>query len=362
MAKRVCYIHVGPHKTGTTSIQWFLKENRRELLKHGYFIPESANIHGAHHAIARDLCGQQQPEHQRSVASNFPRALEETACEAVVISSEDLHQLLPKRHYAEAFFDRIGELNLEPKLIFFPRNQSQWINSRYVEVVKGFRRSEPFADFAIGGVRRHSYLRFSPWIELADAHAAELIARPFTGETIARSVVPHFLAAIGIDSSKFQHTEIRRNEAMGPFTVSVARSVLRSISPAGKQLKWLQAERCKKKLIEYLQEKGWADTGYCGLTTALARQIESEWQSDNNTFAQRVWGRPWAEIFAADIGEEFTPNDFEIRRPSWTIRRRLRRAVRQMKAIVQEILADPALAIEAPWNDLRRRSGWISRG
>ena len=41
MAKRVCYIHIGPHKTGTTSIQWFLKENRAELLKHGYFVPES---------------------------------------------------------------------------------------------------------------------------------------------------------------------------------------------------------------------------------------------------------------------------------------------------------------------------------
>jgi hypothetical protein len=28
---------------------------------------------------------------------------------------------------------------------------------------------------------------------------------------------------------------------------------------------------------------------------------------------------------------------------------------------VQEILLDPALAVEAPWNDLRQRSGWISR-
>ncbi len=130
MAKRVCYIHVGPHKTGTSSIQWFLQENRAELLKHGYFVPESGAIHGAHHAIARKLCGQELPDHQQSAAANFARALDGTPSEAVIISSEALDKLLRNRDYAKVFFTRIGELNLEPKLVLFPRNQSQSINSR----------------------------------------------------------------------------------------------------------------------------------------------------------------------------------------------------------------------------------------
>ena len=57
MPKRVCYIHVGPHKTGTTSIQWFLQENREELLKCGYFVPESETKRGAHYAVVEKLCG-----------------------------------------------------------------------------------------------------------------------------------------------------------------------------------------------------------------------------------------------------------------------------------------------------------------
>jgi hypothetical protein len=36
MRKRICYIHVWPHKTGTTSIQWFLQENGADFLKHGF--------------------------------------------------------------------------------------------------------------------------------------------------------------------------------------------------------------------------------------------------------------------------------------------------------------------------------------
>jgi hypothetical protein len=229
MAKRLCYIHMGPHKTGTKSIQWFLKENRTELLKRGYFVPESGNIHGGHHAIIRDFCGQELPEHQRSAASNFARALEKTRSEAVILSSEALDGLLRKRDYAEALFHRLGKLNLEPKLVLFVRNQSQLINSRYAQVIKGFRCCESFEAFVQGLTQRPDF-RYSPLIELTDAFHTELIPRRFNEETIAHGVVAAFLQAIGIDPSQFPDTGVRRNSAAGPFTISVARCVLRLIS------------------------------------------------------------------------------------------------------------------------------------
>ena len=50
----------------------------------------------------------------------FVQMLYATACNAVVISSEHLEELLRNAASANVFFDRIGELNLEPKLILFP--------------------------------------------------------------------------------------------------------------------------------------------------------------------------------------------------------------------------------------------------
>ena len=273
MAKRVCYIHIGPHKTGTSSIQWFLKQNRVELLKHGYFVPESGTNHGAHHAIARKLCGQELRDHQQSAATNFAGALDGTPSEAVIVSSEELEGLFRNRDYAKAFFTRVRELNLEPKLVLFPRNQPQRINSNYTQVVKTFRQSKPFEVF-VQGVTRSLGFRYSALIELADAYDAELIARPFTKKTIAHGVVPEFLRAVGLDPSQFRDPDLRRNEAAGPFTVSVARGVLRSIG--GKQLKWLQAMRCKTKLAAYLEEKGLADAGYCGLTKGDCAHCEHQ--------------------------------------------------------------------------------------
>jgi hypothetical protein len=359
MAKRVCYIHIGPHKTGTSSIQWFLKENRLELLKHGYLVPESGPNNGAHHGLARKLCGQELPAHQQSAVADFARALDETPSEAIIISSEALGGLLRKPDYATTFFSRIRELNLEPKLVLFPRNPSQRMNSSYSSIVRTFRRSESFEDF-VRGATHGSVLRYSPLIKLADAYDAELIARPFTRKTIADGIVPEFLQAIGFEK-QFREVNVRRNEAAGPFTISVARGVLRLINAPGKQLKWMQAVRCKFKLAAYLEENGWADGGYCGLTTARARQIEEELQPDNDLFAQRIWDKPWAEIFAADIRQEFTPNDFEMCPPDEATERRLGRAIREMTAIVEEVLLDPALASEAQWNDLLGRAGWTPR-
>src|SRR5207253_11363672 len=118
-----------------------------------------------------------------------------------------------------------------------------------------------------------------------------------------------FLLSIGITSSQFRGHDVRRNEAVGPFTVSVAREVLRSIA---KELTWLQAKRCTVELAEYLRQERITDSGYCGLSTPMARHIEAELRSDNDVFAQRLWGKTWTEVFAADVVEEFTPNDFEI--------------------------------------------------
>lgn len=64
--------------------------------------------------------------------------------------------------------------------------------------------------------------------------------------------------------------------------------------------------------------------------------------------------------FAADLTQEFMSNDFEIRRPDWFTTRRLRRAIRKMNALADKILVDPALAVKAPWNDVRLRSGLVS--
>ena len=127
MRKRICYIHVGPHKSATTSIQWFLQENRAELLKQGCFVPESETKRGAHHVLAEGLAGLDVGQHRQSIVTKSVRAIAQTSSDAIIISSEALEGILDSRKHAEVFFGHIRDLNFEPKLVLFPRNQPQWI-------------------------------------------------------------------------------------------------------------------------------------------------------------------------------------------------------------------------------------------
>ena len=359
MTKRICYIHVGPHKTGTTSIQWFLRENRTDLLSYGYFVPEAERRSGPHHALVEKLAGLEVGEHREPLVARSIQGLLETECKTIVMSSEALEGILASPKHAEMFFSRIAELNLAAKLVLFPRNQPQWINSSYASSVKSFRRWDPFESCLLRFAQSPG-ARFSRWIELAEAYGCELIARPFTKETVASGIIPEFLRTIGVNCSQFRDSAVRRNEGVGPFTVSVAREVLRSLAETGKRLTWLQATTSHRALTGHLRQKKLADTGYCGLSTDLARRVERELQPDNDSFARRVWGRPWAEVFSTDANAEFEANDFEMRPPDWSTRRRLRRVIREAKEIVNQILLEPALTIQAPWNDVRLRSGLVS--
>ena len=359
MTKRPCYIHVGPHKSGTTSIQWFLRENRAELLKYGYFVPEAERRSGPHHALAEKLSGLDVGEHREALVARSIQALLETGYNAAIISSEALEGILASPKHAELFFSRIAELNLEPKLVLFPRNQPQWINSSYASSVKSFRRWDSFEACALGFAQSPGG-RFSRWIDLANEYHCELIVRPFTKQTVASGVIPEFLRSIGIDSSEFRDEATRRNEGVGPVTVNVAREILRDIARAGKPLTWLQATTAHRAFAGYLRQNKIADVGYCGLSTELARRMERELQPDNDAFAGRIWAKSWAEVFSADVTAEFEPNDFEIRPPDWATRQRLRRVLREATRIVNEVLLDSALAVDAPWNNVHLRSGLVS--
>jgi hypothetical protein len=44
-------------------------------------------------------------------------------------------------------------------------------------------------------------------------------------------------------------------------------------------------------------------------------------------------------------------------KPNEFTERRLQQAICEMTPIAEQVLLDPALAVEAPWNDLLRRGG-----
>lgn len=154
-------LHIGTHKTGTTSIQRFLSANRKMLRKNQIFYPGSDvgghfKQHYAHHRIAHALSGEVSQAQIDEVASYFDAVRENTRTdETVLISAEPLYRHVKRIDEGEAgrrFDGGAGYLgdplpyikalkraigDFEVKVVLMLRRQDLFIESLYPRCFMG---------------------------------------------------------------------------------------------------------------------------------------------------------------------------------------------------------------------------------
>lgn len=121
------YIHAGVHRTATSSIQRFLRENETALLDRGYLYPFSAVRHGAQ--IRQIVSG------KVSCASFAAELLAQidragVPIHAVVLSDEDISLVRDPK-----IFSRLQD-HFDVKIVFCVRRQDLWLESWYLQNVK----------------------------------------------------------------------------------------------------------------------------------------------------------------------------------------------------------------------------------
>lgn len=211
MRKRLI-IHVGTHKTGTTSIQFFLAQHRAALKAAGIFVPRAgtgiADAPTGHHNIAYELCGD--PNFDRSLGrtadliAELRNAHEPTA----VISSENLQ-------FLHRFPDRLRKLDQDLDaagydriyLVFF-REAGAYFKSMFTQLKITNRLPDgSFAALArqmkttgtmtdrIGRHFEFNRARFAQaWQDVVGPH---LQCLDYDQAVAGAGVLPAFLAAIG---------------------------------------------------------------------------------------------------------------------------------------------------------------------
>ncbi|MDX5367596.1 MAG: hypothetical protein LPK88_14040 [Alphaproteobacteria bacterium] len=139
--RKTIYIHIGPHKTGTSSLQHFLHDRRKRLLTEGVLFP-AENLKGlkTQHRVAfalrgmRDKFNDEFPDVGTELA-NLVRQIEETDAPVVIISSEAFFAIKAKA---------IGRLRDEldaydVKIVFYARRQDEAFASTFSQRVKSPR-------------------------------------------------------------------------------------------------------------------------------------------------------------------------------------------------------------------------------
>jgi hypothetical protein len=155
---RELFIHIGTHKTGTTSIQHFLRSNADKLLGNGVYVPAAGTLNelSGHHNIAWELCGDERFLPEKGKLEDLILELGHTTARRAVVSSEDLECLLAHPARLADMHNRLRKAGWEPRYVVFFRNAPDYALSLYHELRKHeFNRS--FASFFLEICRTGSF-------------------------------------------------------------------------------------------------------------------------------------------------------------------------------------------------------------
>lgn len=197
-------LHVGTHKTGTTSIQSFLSSNAQALEGQGICYPR-----GGKHDLGD---GTQTPGQQRIAwgliegdDSALVEVLDECGrsnAQCVLISSEELELLHDRPHLLQRLRDRLSGAGYSVTAIVYFREQAGYLESMYSEMMKKtrFMRFSEFLESAMrdGAVAVHPQYPvtlqgatfMTNWTSVFGP--GSIVARPYDARSPA-ALIPDFL-------------------------------------------------------------------------------------------------------------------------------------------------------------------------
>lgn len=218
---RRCFLHVGTHKTGTSSIQQVLDHHRADLSTHGFLYPRAGIVPGmsGHHNIAWELAGS--GDHRREYGTIDDLVTEiGHSTQDVVLSSEDFTIAFARLTDFRSFIERLKRCGLRTAIVIYFRNPPDYFRSAYFQILTagcpvGFApfisamaedRIVRWDGHAAGGVDVVRSLQ-----ELATDEAIDVIARSY--DKAKTSIVADFLSVIGLTLADLRLvTETRENE------------------------------------------------------------------------------------------------------------------------------------------------------
>jgi hypothetical protein len=225
---RNCFLHIGAHKTGTTSIQHVLDTHRAELQANGYYYPATGPAAAAHHNLAWQLSGDTRFLRRSGTLDDLVAEIADRP-EHVILSSEDFSAAIFNRKEAVSdFIFVLRSIGLHVNLVLYVRNYLDWATRIYLELVRagwdvGWRETMrgdiPGRSKAAGILRmsgpsspnlRPPYFR--EILERARAVGDDVIVRPYQPD--GRSVCSDFLSIFGLTLEDLGVTDdIRMNQS-----------------------------------------------------------------------------------------------------------------------------------------------------
>ncbi|WP_262695507.1 tetratricopeptide repeat protein [Kordiimonas aquimaris] len=241
---KTCFLHIGAPKTGTSSIQYTLFNNRAHLKEAGFFYPANASNHVFLASRFRDnpeemifhkkrgrLTRAVIDEYHKAEMTRFEQDARESKCENLILSSE----FFPSTSKAACheLFTYLKQFAEEVKVIYYIRHPLSQITSSYQQRVKvGIPVEDNYADYKF----------YAPNVskKFANAFGVEnMDVREFDRRYLKNGdAVADFAEAVGISDALLSRMEVySENQSLSHEAFLIADSINRQF-PAYEDGRW----------------------------------------------------------------------------------------------------------------------------
>lgn len=211
VSRTIC-IHIGTHKTGTTSIQAFLATNRDRLRLEGIYVPQAGMTDplSGHHNLAWQLRRDLRYDPARGTLDDLLAELGAVAERRAVISSEDFEYCVQYPEQLSGLERMLRAAGWEPWYLVLFRDQRSYAASLHAELLRhGLTAS--FPRFVAEIVGRAKFVMKGDWCFYFDyaaflerwrlATSGTIRVRSFVSAAADGLLIEDFVDAIGVSAS-----------------------------------------------------------------------------------------------------------------------------------------------------------------
>jgi hypothetical protein len=311
--KGTCHIHIGLHKTGSTSIQKMLAAEHGRLAAAGFYCASTGrNQSGvAHHFLAEEV-----NRRPRSGSSLFEALESEVEAQGwppnVVLTSEAFCTRIHHPRVVARLKELSERLGYRPRVMAYVRPQETAIHSVYTQRLKMWTFKGDFESFwprVIDDIAWDYEQRFGALFD-SDVEVSIL---PFSRRVIIEGVCRNFLSALGLPQSSLNGfiEPARANVSPGPKAIAAILEVNQELDARG-----IKGTRRTLEAVAHVVRRtnrliGPEEDQFNALSPAVSERIRARFQNTNARFAVKAFGREWDEVFAEDLASRRELNIFD---------------------------------------------------
>ena len=337
-------LHIGMHKTASTTIQKRLKANKQTLEEFGYRYV-SKKRKGLLKAVQennfkpwRELIREAETQGMTPIVSH--EAFSHVLCRPRSSKKPDC--------IGDWLLKKLSQTGVNVTVIGFVRDQPSYLNSHYTQHVKRFATDQSLEAYASKAMRTtigksscdpeqlFGWLQDHPAVHAVFFPYGRSITPPPALKDGPKEPFAQLIHCLCIPESVHFQPVANLNTQPGDLAIRTALELSQELKREGIQL-GKKAKRARTLICREAERRNWMETPFQGLDPGLNQRIRTHFAAANNRFALRVWGRPWDQIF--------TPSPATAGRiPSTAEEREIHQAVKQIRRRL-----DPQSQRLKPW-------------